>query len=110
MKWNKLNALQELSDLIEESHQTPILIFKYSTRCSISSTALSRLERKWEIEESKLKPYYLDLISHRDISDAIAQKFNVIHESPQALIIKNGKPIFDASHFDIDYSKIVSSI
>ena len=55
---------------------------------------------------AEVKKYFLDLISHRDVSTAIAQKFDVEHESPQVILIKNGKAVYSASHFEIDYGSI----
>jgi len=83
------------------------LIFKHSTRCAISSTALSRLERNWKDEEvTPLKMYYLDLLSHRNVSQHIAESFDVEHESPQLLIVKEGNPILVRSHLAIAYDEI----
>lgn len=110
MNWNKLASVEDMQQLIKDSAERPVLIFKHSTRCSISATALSRLERKWNVDEDKIKPYFLDLISYREISNAIADKFDVMHQSPQALIIKDGKSIYDASHFDIDYNKLLAQL
>lgn len=108
MNWNQLNQLEQIELIKQESEKVPVLVFKHSTRCSISSTALSRLERNWETtHESKIKPYYLDLISHRNISATLAEIFDVKHESPQALLIKNGKCVYHASHFDIDLHELV---
>ena len=111
MDWNKLNDVQQLDSIIEASASHPILLFKHSTRCSISSTALNRFERSWKEDEVKnTVPYYLDLISHRNISQEIASRFGVEHQSPQALLIKNGKCIYNASHFDIQYQEILKHI
>jgi len=107
MEWNTLSAIDHLRLLQEESKQKRILIFKHSTRCNISRAALDRLERSWKSEEmDNVKPYYLDLISHRDISNQVASQFGVEHESPQVLIIENGKAVYDSSHFNIDYQQI----
>ncbi len=107
MEWNTLSAIDHLRLLQEESKQKRILIFKHSTRCNISRAALDRLERSWKSEEmNNVKPYYLDLISHRDISNQVASQFGVEHESPQVLIIENGKAVYDSSHFNIDYQQI----
>ncbi len=107
MDWIKLKDVKQLALIREQSIEKAILIFKHSTRCSISKTALDRLERNWKAEEmTEITPYYLDLISFRDISNQIASQFGVDHESPQVLIIKNGQSIYDCSHFDIDYNAI----
>jgi bacillithiol system protein YtxJ len=111
MNWNQLTDVAQLEEIKKESHQYPILILKHSTRCSISATTLGRLERNWKQDEvSDLKPYYLDLIAHRSISNKIAEEFDVWHESPQALIIRNGESIFDASHFDISFDEIKAQV
>lgn len=111
MKWNNLTHLEELHSIQRESQQTPVIIFKHSTRCSISRTALSRLERQWnDVEMETVKAYYLDLLSFREISNQIAGYFNVEHESPQVLVIRNGKVVFHRSHLGIDYDSIKAAI
>ena len=111
MNWNELKEEVEVEKIKELSHTQPILIFKHSTRCSISSAALGRLERNWkDAEAGTLLPYYLDLISYRPISKLIQDTFHVEHESPQVLIIQNGKSIYNASHTDIVYKDIIESI
>lgn len=109
MKWNSLTDTVQLEQLKEESKSQPVLIFKHSTSCSISRASLDRLERHWKEEEMKsLKPYFLDLLSFRALSTEIANTFQVVHESPQVLIIKNGEAIYHNSHFGIDYKSIVA--
>ncbi len=108
MKWNNIEDEKELSNLIELSKEHPVLIFKHSTRCSISSTALSRLERSWNNDEIQgAKPYFLDLLSYRNISDKIVDVFKIRHESPQALVIKDGTCVYHASHLSISYSELL---
>jgi bacillithiol system protein YtxJ len=107
MQWNELTSSGQLEQLREESKEKRILIFKYSSRCSISQMVLDRLERHWkEKEMDAVKPYFLDLISYRDISNRIARDFDVEHESPQVLIIENGKSVYHRSHMGIDYGQI----
>jgi bacillithiol system protein YtxJ len=111
MNWNKLSDLAQLDEIIKTSQDKPVLIFKHSTRCSISSTALDRVERSWKNDEVKdLQPYYLDLIQFRNISTAIEEKFGVEHQSPQVLIIKNGDCIYNASHYDIRYADLLKHL
>ncbi|MFY7908117.1 MAG: bacillithiol system redox-active protein YtxJ [Emticicia sp.] len=111
MNWNNLTEENQLEEIKQESYNQPVMILKHSTTCSISATALSRLERSWKDEVAKdLKPYYLDLLKLRPISNKIAQEFGVEHESPQILIIKNGQSVYDASHFDIRFDEIVNHI
>lgn len=111
MNWNQLKSTQELERIKSESQEQTILIFKHSTRCSISSMALSRLERSWNEEQmAEVKPYYLDLISYRDISNLIADEYNVPHQSPQVLVIKEGKVTYDNSHMGISYESLREAI
>lgn len=106
MNWKALTTVAQLDDIIETSKSTPVAIFKHSTRCSISSMAKYRLEGDWDFEEAKLIPYYLDLIAHRDVSNAITDKFGVHHESPQILLIRDGECTYDASHLDISVNEL----
>ena len=107
MKWSELRSVNQLDQIREESREKSVLIFKYSSRCSLSQMALDRLERNWkESEMPHVKPYFLDLISYREISNRIAHEFEVEHESPQILIIENGKSIYDQSHMGINYGQI----
>lgn len=107
MDWISLNKLDQLDEILVESKQQPVLIFKHSTRCNVSRATLDRLERRWdEAELGAVKRYFLDLISYREVSNQIAKRFDVEHHSPQILIISNGKSVLDLSHFDIDYDHI----
>lgn len=107
MNWIKLSSSEDLNKLKEESAEKPVIIFKHSTRCSISSMALNRLERSWSEEEmNEVKAYYLDLISYRPVSDQIAADFNVPHQSPQVLIVKDGEAVYNTSHMGISYQEI----
>lgn len=107
MNWSKLESIEQLKEIKEKSKKTPVLIFKHSTSCSISRASLDRLERNWNQEEmNDTKPFYLDLLKHRDISSQIASEFSVEHQSPQVLLIENGHVVYDRSHFDINYQEL----
>ena len=106
INWNRLNSLKQLETIKKESKEKPVLIYKHSTRCGISGMALNRLERTWSKNLETVKPYYLDLIRFRDISNAVAEEFGVYHESPQVIMIRNGQAIYDASHMGISTSEI----
>ncbi|HUQ64964.1 MAG TPA: bacillithiol system redox-active protein YtxJ [Flavitalea sp.] len=104
MDWKVLREENEVQEIISRSESRPQVIFKHSTRCSISSVARGRLERS-EVP-SGADFYYLDLISYRNISNKISQVFNIHHESPQVLVIKNGECIYDDSHMSINMDDI----
>ncbi|MEP2670537.1 MAG: bacillithiol system redox-active protein YtxJ [Cyclobacteriaceae bacterium] len=109
MNWNELTTLDQIDQVIEESKHTPVLIFKHSRSCSISKASLDRLERNWNLDK-EAKTYFLDLLSYRNISNAIAERFGVQHESPQVLIIEQGESVYDKSHFDINYQDIKNKL
>jgi bacillithiol system protein YtxJ len=110
MKWTSLADIAQLDAIDRESATGKVMIFKHSTRCSTSSTAKARVERNWKEENEKvLHPYYLDLLAHRAISNAIAERYGVEHESPQVLIISKGKCIFSQSHLDISVDEMMEA-
>ncbi len=108
MNWIPLQNEQQLEEIVLNSNNKPQVIFKHSTRCSISSMAKSRLDKKDQPEGMDF--YYLDLIKHRNISNKIATDFHIPHQSPQVLIINNGKCIYDESHSGIMMDEIVASV
>lgn len=110
LKWQSLTDISQLDSIVSESEEKPIVIFKHSTRCSISRMALKNFEREYDLSEEEATPYFLDLLNHRDISNEIAHKFHVIHQSPQLLLIKNGKSVYDVSHSEIDAEALRSKI
>lgn len=93
MKWEMLTSVHQFDDLMSSS--SPFAVFKHSTRCSVSAVAKNRIEKEWQ---HSFPIYYLDLLKHRDVSNHIASVTHVKHESPQLLVIKNAKVIYDASH------------
>lgn len=101
MNWEILTDVNQLGEIIFNSNEKPAVIFKHSTRCSVSRMALKQFENEFDLQD-KVTPYFLDLITYREISNEIANRFNVYHESPQILLIKDGQSVYDASHSDID--------
>lgn len=101
INWIPLTDLGQLNEIIQVSHEKPIIIFKHSTRCSVSRMALKQFENEFDLD-TKVETYFLDLLEHRDISSEIANRFDVFHQSPQLLLIKDGKSVYNASHSAID--------
>lgn len=99
--WKQLTDLGELNSIINESNDKTVVIFKHSTRCGISRMVLKQFENDFNSPDS-ITPYLLDLLSHRDISNAIASRFDVVHQSPQIIVIKEGVVVYNASHESID--------
>lgn len=108
MNWIQLKNSNQLEEIKEKSKQKPQVIFKHSTRCSISSMAKGRLERSTPPNDADF--YFLDLINYRDLSNRIAKDFHVYHESPQIIVIKNGECVYDESHGSITMDEIKGQV
>ncbi|UFH35111.1 bacillithiol system redox-active protein YtxJ [Flavobacterium acetivorans] len=109
INWINLTDLGQLNEIISLSHEKPVAIFKHSTRCSVSRMALRQFEKEFDLSD-KVTAYFLDLIAYRDVSDEIAIRFGVQHQSPQLVLIKEGKAVYNASHSDIDAEELKSIV
>jgi bacillithiol system protein YtxJ len=105
INWNNLTDLGQLAEILTLSNDKPVAIFKHSTRCSVSRMALRQFENEFDLSD-KVTPYFLDLIAYRDVSNEIENRFGVIHQSPQLILIRDGKAVYNASHSDIDAGEL----
>ena len=103
--WIQLTDLGQLNEIVDSSTDKVVVIFKHSTRCSISRMVLKQFENEFDLQD-KVVPYFLDLLEHRDISNEIATRFEVQHQSPQLIVIKDRKAVYNASHESIDAEKL----
>jgi bacillithiol system protein YtxJ len=108
MEWIKLERTEQLEDILASSESS--VIFKHSTRCHISSMALAEFNRNWAVPSEKAKIYLLDLIAFRSLSDEIAVRTKVVHQSPQVIVLQNGELIYTASHHSINADEIEAKI
>jgi bacillithiol system protein YtxJ len=108
MNWTQLQSTDQLNEIKNLPGYS--IIFKHSTRCSISMMAKRRFELDWDSLPEEISLYFLDLIQYREISNQIAQLFHVHHESPQLLLIKDGECILDQSHGGISVDEALSVI
>lgn len=108
--WVNLTSSEQLHTLIAQAANEPVLFFKHSTRCSISSMALNRFEKEWDDSKSTCLCVYLDLIAYREISTEIASTLKVEHQSPQAILIRNNEVLYADSHNGISASDIQALI
>ncbi|MGX1929096.1 bacillithiol system redox-active protein YtxJ [Flagellimonas sp. 2504JD4-2] len=107
--WIPLVSLDQLEEIAEKSNTRTQLIFKHSTTCGISRMVLNMFTSSYALEED-VDIYFLDLHAHRDVSNGVAAKFQVMHQSPQLLIIKNGAASYHTSHgaiADLDLAALV---
>ena len=110
LDWKQLKTLSEIDEIIKNSETKPQVIFKHSTTCGISRMVLKSLERDYDIDSDVLDFYYLDLKAFREISNTVAEKFQVWHESPQIIIINNGVATYNNSHGGVTIEAIKANI
>ena len=110
MNWKPCNDAADFQRILAESFQLPQLIFKDSPRCGISRMVKRQVESDWQADESRVQPHILSVIACRDVSNAIANYFQIRHESPQALLIRNGALIYHASHHEIQWQDVMSKL
>ncbi|MCD6544389.1 MAG: bacillithiol system redox-active protein YtxJ, partial [Flavobacteriaceae bacterium] len=92
-----LTSDDQLDELLKASHFKPVLLFKHSTSCSISAMVIKWFENKLESKKGEYHYFFLDLIRYRNISNLIVRKFDISHQSPQLILIENGKVVGSAS-------------
>lgn len=108
MNWIDLVSVEQVEKIKEASFESSQIIFKHSTRCSISIMAKSRLDRSEQ--PTNLTLYYLDLLNYRTVSNFVADYFQVHHESPQVLLIKNGECVYEETHNAISMDDIIAQL
>ena len=101
LSWTPLISVEEINTIKEISKNQSILIFKHSTSCGISRMVMKQFESLFNEENKHLKVYYLDLLNFREVSSKLSEVFQVIHQSPQLLVIKNGISVYNESHYEI---------
>lgn len=106
--WTSISSVEQLTEVIGTTKEKPVLLFKHSTRCSISSMALNSFESRWTSGNELCGIYFVDLIRHRDVSNEIASVTGVVHQSPQVVVLRGSEVIYDASHSGIDAREIES--
>ncbi|GGD25628.1 bacillithiol system redox-active protein YtxJ [Hyunsoonleella pacifica] len=102
LPWIPLSDVKQLDYIEKKSSIKAQVIFKHSTRCGISNMVQRQFISEYNFSEKDLDLYYLDILSYRQVSDEVGYKFQLIHESPQLLVIKNGTLVANASHGQIN--------
>jgi bacillithiol system protein YtxJ len=103
-RFNEVNSTEELEKLFEQSNEKPVVLFKHSTTCPISAGVLQ------EISNADADINLIVIQSARNVSSAVANKTGIRHESPQAIVIKDGKPVYHASHYDVTASDVEENL
>ena len=111
MKWNTINTLEHLNNIKADSNDQFVLIFKNSLNCNVSADALDLIEENWKAgDELRMKPYLVDVIKNRPLSMQIAEDYNIKHQSPQVLLIRNGVCVYSKTHWNISYDELLDTI
>lgn len=105
IEWIPLTEMSTLDEIDQISQNRPVLIFKHSTRCAISSMVLNKFENSCG-NQSGFEMYFLDVIARRDISNEIEVKYGILHQSPQVILVWKGKAIYDESHTGISFVEV----
>ena len=100
--WKTLGDISQLDQIAKDSEDKVVVIFKHSVTCGISAGAKNRLESQWDLVNTDIDFYYLDLLSNRAISNAIADRWAVRHQSPQIIVVRNNEVVYDTSHGSIN--------
>lgn len=108
LPWMNVESVEQLKDILLNDSEKPKLLFKHSTRCGISSMVLRSFEDAWSSGSELCDLYFIDLLRHRDVSNSIAELTGIMHQSPQAIVIKGKENIYDATHSGIDARTIES--
>lgn len=109
LDWTPIASVDELNTAFSSTSEKPGLFFKHSTTCPISRLALHKFEKEWTQDEM-CSVFYIDLLAHRDVSNKLSELTGIQHESPQAILVKNEKPVYDASHNGISAINIKNSL
>jgi len=108
--WNTISEKEKLNILLNRSEEYPQLIYKHSTRCSVSYVAKQELDQHKETLSDHADLHLINVIEQRDLSNLIAERLNVRHESPQVLVLKNRQVIWSGSHWSVKGKEILSKI
>jgi bacillithiol system protein YtxJ len=106
IQWEPLESVDQLDNVIKNSTLKPKVIFKHSTRCGISRMVLRHFENDFKKNDDEVTFYFLDLLNYREVSADVASKLNVIHQSPQVIILYNKEILHTESHQGIDIKKV----
>jgi len=104
--WIALTDVRQIEAILARNTDAPIILFKHSTACSVSAKAFDHLKSNYKLTKRPVLFYYLDLLSHRDVSNWIAEKTGVKHHSPQVIVWHNGKVLYVATHQEINWKEI----
>lgn len=101
VQWIPLTSVDQLEEVKKSSKNAAVAIFKHSTRCGISRMVFKQFEKSFTEEMKGIKVYYIDLLNYREVSAEVGYVFQVLHESPQLVVVKNEVTVAYASHYDI---------
>lgn len=108
--WKPITTSEDISSILDASESKPQIIFKDSVTCGISAYAKERLEKGSDLLTEKADFNYLDLLAYRSVSNFIAEELKVVHQSPQIIVLKDRKVIYQVTHHSIEVDKILNHL
>lgn len=106
----ELRDTSELQAALDESHRRPVLLFKHSLACEISQSGRQELGAYLKNQPADVAVYLVIVQNSRPVSDELARRLGVEHQTPQAILVRDGKPVWHASHFDITRAALESAV
>ncbi len=103
VRWIPLERKEQLKGITGRSDEVLQVIFKNSLTCGVSGMVRRSFETNLSIPEGKADLHMLHIQDNRELSDEVSRAFEIRHESPQLLLIKNGKVVHHASHGQISF-------
>ncbi|HSS22289.1 MAG TPA: bacillithiol system redox-active protein YtxJ [Pyrinomonadaceae bacterium] len=100
----KLTGKESLDGLVEKSKEQPVVIFKHSLTCSISASVYE------EMAAFDGEVALIEVQKSRELSEEIASRLGVVHESPQVIVLRNGQVVWNASHFNITAGAVENAV
>ena len=105
-----ISGIDELERMLAESRTRPLLLFKHSYTCGVSAEALDEVYAHIEEQARGVRYAMVTVQTHRDVSNAIAERLGIRHETPQAILVRNGRAVWNASHFRVTASEVDRAI
>jgi bacillithiol system protein YtxJ len=106
----ELRSIQELDEALDESQNRPVLFFKHSLTCPISTRAFRELQSYLNNADPRISYKLITVQTARTVSNEAASRLHLDHQSPQAILVRNGRELWNASHYDITASTLAEAI
>lgn len=108
--YQEIESIEQWESLLEQSGERAVLLLKHSTACPISGAAFKEFKVYTRKPKRPIVCALVKVIESRPVSNDIEAKLGIKHESPQALLIRDGQTLWHASHWDITFERIEQQV